>query len=234
MNFLTFHILENQNVLQRLFCLGKRSEYQKTIQLQRHASDPDKTEEQSEKHLFSHEKTSDTFVAQLIKKYYAPFIMRRSTKLVVLLVYLIYISSAIYGCAKLENGLQPTRLMLDDSPVVHFYNIQEEYFWKLGTQAQVAFTNPGNVSDPVVREKIFKIIRHFANSKHGMGTEGVDFWMNAFSEHLESNGAQLERTNGKEFYDQLNFYLSFDEYAFYRNDIHWENATIKNHITAFR
>jgi len=178
--------------------------------------------------------TADTYASHLIKNYYAPFLMHRTTKLVVVVAYVVYLAVSIYGCTKLKNGLQPTRLMMDDSPVVNYYKLQEAYFWDAGVQAQVAFTSAGDLSSRATREKVVRVLAEFANSAHGLGNDAIDFWMTAFDEYLGSSGLSLATLRDAEFFDSLNFFLSFDENAAYRNDIHWENSTTRSNITAFR
>uniref|UniRef100_A0A915IF61 Patched family protein n=1 Tax=Romanomermis culicivorax TaxID=13658 RepID=A0A915IF61_ROMCU len=64
-----------------------------------------------------------------------------------------------------------------------------------------------------------------------MGPDNVDFWLNNFNRMLYYDKGSIASTD---FYGDLEFFLSIEEHAQYRNDIHWENDTQIRLITAFR
>lgn len=105
-----------------------------------------------------------------------------------------------------------------------------------GTQAQIVFTQAGDISDTKNRLRIRSIVKEFAYSKHGMGDEGVDFWIDAFDTFLlDYNGQKLDNvTDRNEFYQNLLYFLSFDENAVYKSDIFWSANASQANITAFR
>lgn len=76
----------------------------------------------------------------------------------------------------------------------------------------------------------------FANSAHGMGKEGVTFWLNDFKDYIESNSQRtLDTLTNETFYAAVQEFLAIPELGGqYRNDIHWVNQSGKANITAFR
>jgi len=92
------------------------------------------------------------------------------------------------------------------------------------------------VADLENRRKIRSIMHEFAYSKHGMGDDGVDFWLDAFDIFLQDyNGLQLNNvTDKREFYQNLLYFLSFEENSVYKSDIYWSTNSTELSIVAFR
>lgn len=106
-----------------------------------------------------------------------------------------------------------------------------------GTQAHITFSNAGDLADKANRDRIFEIVDRFANNEHGMGQEGVTFWLKDFKKFQDNNynEAKLDSLTNATFYRSLQYFLSMDELGGqFRNDIHWSNASGRENITAFR
>jgi len=175
-----------------------------------------------------------TVIRRLIKTHYAPFLMKPSSKILIGFIYAGYLGASIYGCTILKNGLQPTKLVLDDSPVVTFYKLQEAYFWETGYQVQIAFSQAPDLALRENRLLVQDVLLKFATSRHGLGLESMEYFIGTFAEYMLDNGVFLDSMVRSEFYDNLRFFLSFDENARFRNDIRWANETSRDNITAFR
>uniref|UniRef100_A0A915HSM3 Patched family protein n=1 Tax=Romanomermis culicivorax TaxID=13658 RepID=A0A915HSM3_ROMCU len=68
-----------------------------------------------------------------------------------------------------------------------------------------------------------------------MGPQGVDFWLTSFENFmLEFNGQSLDTLRGEDFFANVDYFLSIEENAQYRNDVRWSNKSRPNNITAFR
>lgn len=163
--------------------------------------------------------------------------MNMYSKIATLILFLIYLATSIYGCCLLRQGLEPVKLLVDDSYAIEYYRNLEDYFWKYGVQVQIVFNDSGDLTDPDVRREIYDILRKFAMNSHATGLEGVDFWLVAFENFVQNRIGQT--TNpflGQSFYDNVHYFLSLDEYARYRNDIHWRTDLISGQsvIESFR
>lgn len=99
----------------------------------------------------------------------------------------------------------------------------------------ITFSNPGDLTDKSNRDRIFAIIERFANSKHGMGNEGIDCWLYEFNNFLKNyNKQSLDSLERDKFFKTVEYFLSLQEYAQYTNDLHWTNTSGQLNITAFR
>uniref|UniRef100_A0A915HSA6 SSD domain-containing protein n=1 Tax=Romanomermis culicivorax TaxID=13658 RepID=A0A915HSA6_ROMCU len=154
----------------RWFCLGSISGYQAPTK-----NDPkDRRALALSRSLSLREQTEGgkvpyqegTWISRTIRLHYAPFLMRLETKVAVFFIYVAYLAMAIYGCVTTRQGLEPMRLLVQDSYAIKYYIRLEQYFWHVGTQAQLVFSNAGDLSDPDNRRRIMQIINQFANSSH--------------------------------------------------------------------
>jgi len=222
---------DDSSRFQRFFCSGTITPTAKTLPLQLKSHLDLKSETVADETVTDEE---NTIIRQMIKNHYAPFLMKRSSKILIGLIYSVYLGVSIYGCTILKNGLQPTKLMLDDSPVVTFYKLQENYFWDTGSQVQIAFSQAPDLAFRENRLKVQKVLEAFATSKHSFGLESIEFILDAFAEYMLNNGVFIDSMTRSDFYENLRFFLSFDENARFRNDIRWANETSRDNITAFR
>lgn len=116
----------------RLFCLGTRvtsdeiSDSKPPLSAVQNPDGPDNG-------------TSGTWISKMIKLHYAPFLMKTSTKLAALFLYLVYLALSIYGCYICKQGLEPVRLVVSDSYTIKSFHRLEEYFWKIGKTKKIYF-----------------------------------------------------------------------------------------------
>nr|XP_056713093.1 patched domain-containing protein 3-like [Euleptes europaea] len=71
------------------------------------------------------------------RNYFGPFLMHRCTKVFVVVLYLGYLGSSIYGCTQVKEGIDLRNLANDNSYVVQYYNWYEEYFKEYGPRVMV-------------------------------------------------------------------------------------------------
>ncbi|KRX44636.1 Patched domain-containing protein 3, partial [Trichinella murrelli] len=161
-----------------------------------------------------------TWISRGFRNYFAPFLMKPWTKAGIVLLYLIYLGTSIYGCIGLKEGLEPVNLLVSDSYAINFYRDLERYFWHIGVQVQASFNRPGNLSDPTNRLQIYNIVQEFANSPHGMGEEGLEFWLYEFQQFLPKyNGLHVDDLDERRFYENLEAFLQFTENRRFANDV---------------
>ncbi|KRZ44461.1 Patched domain-containing protein 3, partial [Trichinella pseudospiralis] len=161
-----------------------------------------------------------TWISRGFRNYFAPFLMKPWTKAGIVLLYLVYLGTSIYGCIGLKEGLEPVNLLVSDSYAINFYRDLERYFWHIGVQVQATFNRPGNLSDPENRLKIYNIVQEFANSPHGMGEEGLEFWLYEFQQFLPKyNGLHVDDLDERRFYENLEAFLQFTENRRFANDV---------------
>lgn len=85
----------------------------------------------------------------LFADYIAPFLCRKVTRITLIAVYGLYIFGAFYGCSLLRPNLTPSRLLVDDSPLIHYLKLAETKIWSEGMVGRVYVNNaPDFTADP--------------------------------------------------------------------------------------
>jgi patched domain-containing protein len=101
--------------------------------------------------------------------------------------YGIYITFAIYGCFQLREGLEPVNLLVEDSYAIPHYRALEHYFWHYGAAVQVVVNNSPDLRIKEERDKIKLMVHEFANLRHTIGDESVQFWLPEMERYYEKD-----------------------------------------------
>jgi hypothetical protein len=67
-------------------------------------------------------------MGSFFRKYYVPFLFNFWTKLCILLLFIAYLSTAIWGLTKMEQGLDYDKLLLKSDPVVKTIAAEIDFF----------------------------------------------------------------------------------------------------------
>lgn len=120
------YFIEESSLAKRVFCLGSHIEVNENPNARR----PSFVRSQSGNDKITYEE--GTWISQMIRKHYAPFLMKNSTRFAVLFIYLGYLAISIYGCCILRQGLEPSKLLVEDSYARKYSKNIEKYFWSQG------------------------------------------------------------------------------------------------------
>ncbi|XP_048366273.1 patched domain-containing protein 3-like [Sphaerodactylus townsendi] len=71
------------------------------------------------------------------RKHFGPFLMQPWTKVFVVVLYLVYLGSSIYGCTRVKEGIDLRHLANDRSYVIKYYNWRDKYFEEYGERVMV-------------------------------------------------------------------------------------------------
>ncbi|KHJ48436.1 patched family protein [Trichuris suis] len=211
--------------LQRLFCIGSANAEQQ-------ACKPTKCLPQSE----AADNCDSGVASKWFMDSFAPFLTTSFGKAIVVLLYVVYLAAAIYGCTQIKEGLEPVNLLVEDSYAAKFYMELQRNFWSYGMPVQVAFNNPGDVSNAQTRFRIIDAVKAFAESSHGIGTAGLQFWLLDFDEFLPLHSHLfIDEIDRQQFYDHLRSFFHLFPTKAYEADVTWKglNGSIE-YITAFR
>ncbi|KAH0627544.1 hypothetical protein JD844_003355 [Phrynosoma platyrhinos] len=99
-------------------------------------------------------------------KYYGPFLVHSWVKTVVVILYVIYLGSSIYGCTQIKEGIDLRNLASDHSYVIQYYDWEEEYFSEYGPRVMVVVTENIAYWDPGVRADIENCMVTLENSSY--------------------------------------------------------------------
>nr|XP_056713089.1 patched domain-containing protein 3-like [Euleptes europaea] len=74
------------------------------------------------------------------RKHFGPFLMHPWTKVFVVVLYLGYLGSSIYGCTQIKEGIDLRNLATDHSYVIQYYDWTDEYFKQYGPRVMAVVT----------------------------------------------------------------------------------------------
>ncbi|KFD52451.1 patched family protein [Trichuris suis] len=178
------------------------------------------------------------FAQKMLEDWYAPVLMHPVMRFMVVLWFILYLALSIWFCSNLREGLEPVNLLVSDSYAIPHYRALGKYFWNYGTEVQVVVNNPPDVSEEAGRLKATELVRAFASSAHGMGMDGVMFWLFEFERFLiELKLPNLAFMSKKDFYESLRHFLELGAFERFRFDIFWEENPLnpdEGRISAYR
>ena len=88
---------------------------------------------------YDEEKGSETEhpMNRFFKRHYGPFLIKPWTKVGVVLLYVGYVTLAVYGCFQVQEGIEMSNLAADDSYVNKYYADERRYFSGYGPTVMV-------------------------------------------------------------------------------------------------
>ncbi|XP_032706719.1 patched domain-containing protein 3-like [Lontra canadensis] len=120
------------------------------------------------------------------RDYFGPFLTRTESKFFVVLVYILYIISSIYGCFHVQEGLDLRNLASDDSYITPYFNVEEEYFSDYGPRVMVIVTEILNYWDEGVRLKLEICLSDLENSDY-VDKSLTEFWLREYVQYTEKS-----------------------------------------------
>lgn len=125
------------------------------------------------------------------RDYLAVSLNRPLVKLVVLLVFMVYLLIGIYGCSVIKEGLDRRKLSRDDSYSVQFYDFEDKYFRQYPYRIQVVINETLNYSDPVVQQKVEDMLKKFEDSPYVADKSLTESWLRAYLSFLAQEDSYL-------------------------------------------
>lgn len=92
---------------------------------------------------------STTFISptrDLFANKISPLLCKPITRIIFIGIYGVYIFFAFYGCSLLEPNLTPSRLLVDDSPLIYYLKLAENKIWSEGVVGRVYINNAPDFS----------------------------------------------------------------------------------------
>ncbi|XP_028606068.2 patched domain-containing protein 3-like [Podarcis muralis] len=100
------------------------------------------------------------------RKYYGPFLMHSWTKVLVVVLYLIYLGISIFGCTQVQEGIDLRNLASDNSYVIQYYEWEKEYFSEYGPRVMVVVTESKAYWDSSVRADVENCMNALESSSY--------------------------------------------------------------------
>ncbi|XP_055448459.1 patched domain-containing protein 3 [Psammomys obesus] len=160
------------------------------------------------------------------RDYFGPFLTTTKAKFTVVLVYIFYIISSIYGCFQVQEGLDLRNLASDDSYITPYFNIEEDYFSDFGPRVMVIVTESVNYWDDNVRKKLDKCMIKFEENEY-VDKNLTEFWLEAYIKYMNNIGNDLNNKNT--FMNSISGFLT--NFPIFTHDI---NISSSNEIISSR
>nr|XP_045594269.1 patched domain-containing protein 3-like [Procambarus clarkii] len=141
----------------------------------------------------------------------AGFLNIPAVKTLVIIAFVLYLAVAFWGCTRLQEGLERSRLSLDNSYSVDFYNLESKYFREYPYRIQVSITGDVMYSDRETQKELMALLKRFESTPYSPGALYTESWLRAWLSFLERNQdfMSINITSEEEFCSQLReLYLS--------------------------
>ncbi|KAL6057838.1 hypothetical protein STEG23_034041 [Scotinomys teguina] len=160
------------------------------------------------------------------RDYFGPFLTTAKAKFFVVLIYIFYIISSIYGCFQVQEGLDLRNLASDDSYITPYFDVEEDYFSDYGPRVMVIVTESVNYWDGDVRQKLDNCMIKFEENEY-VDKNLTEFWLGAYIQYMNNNGNDPNDKNT--FMNNISGFLNFS--PIFKYDI---NISSSNEITSSR
>ncbi|CAI4233057.1 unnamed protein product [Auanema sp. JU1783] len=143
---------------------------------------------------------------------FAPIICHPLVRIALFFTYAVYIILAFYGCSLLHPNLTPSRLVVDDSPLIDYLHLAENKIWAEGLIGRVYVTNaPDFRKNPEKIETFLQMVHELETTPYSMGPNSTSLWLQDFNHYR-----QFFTEGDDRFYHTLK---SFTQVSF---NNHWE------------
>ncbi|XP_048200061.1 patched domain-containing protein 3 [Perognathus longimembris pacificus] len=160
------------------------------------------------------------------RDHFGPFLTTTKCKLFVVLTYILYIISSIYGCFHVQEGLDLRNLASDDSYIIPYFNTEQDYFSEYGPRVMVIVTESINYWEEDVRQELEKCLVRFEENSY-VDKNLTEFWLRQYVKYMKNSSQVLN--NKKTFMDNLSVFLS--TFPIFTYDV---NVSSANEITSSR
>lgn len=158
------------------------------------------------------------------EKYFGAALLHPCGKWMVIMLYVVYLVFAIWGCTQLQEGIQVHKLANIDSPLVHYYSQNDKYFGTYGPMIGVVITEKLDYSNPSVKNRLNEIMKEFEANSYFQEGRSVS-WLSEFTNFLDRTYQSPK--NMEKFTEILNDFLDLPKVDRFRGDLNVdENGVI--------
>ncbi|KAE8291266.1 Patched domain-containing protein 3 RND-type protein RNDEu-3 [Larimichthys crocea] len=166
------------------------------------------------------EKEETEPMSHFFEKFYGPFLTHKITKVCVFLIYAGYLAVSIYGCVRLEEGLDTKNLALDDSYIINYYDSQRQHFSEYSSNVMVAVTQPLLYWKEEDQNQLQSCISNFESLNYVNSTVA---WFLIFEQYANATHANI--SSQEAYLTNLNTFLKFS--PMFKQDINFTGNEIQ-------
>uniref|UniRef100_A0A2K5DVK2 Patched domain containing 3/pseudo n=1 Tax=Aotus nancymaae TaxID=37293 RepID=A0A2K5DVK2_AOTNA len=150
-------------------------------------------------------------VTLFFRDYFGPLLTSTESKFFVVFLYILYLTSSIYGCFQVGEGLDLRNLASDDSYITPYFNVEEGYFSDYGPRVMVIVTKKVDYWDKDVRQKLENCIKIFEKNYY-TDRNFTEFWLSAYI-NFPNFEYDVNISSSKEIISSRGFIQTTDVYS---------------------
>ncbi|KRT79642.1 Hedgehog receptor, partial [Oryctes borbonicus] len=118
---------------------------------------------------------------------FATFLNNNLVKVIVLLIFGLYLMGAGYGVTKIEEGLERRKVAKKDSYAIEFFDREDDYFREFPYRIQVIIRGEYDYSDVHIQRMVENLTQTFENTSYISNALYTESWLRSFIQYIERN-----------------------------------------------
>ncbi|KAI6172539.1 Patched domain-containing protein 3 [Aphelenchoides besseyi] len=188
------------------------------------SSSPSTSNSSSEYNLAS---KSRGVMGEFLRNYYIDLILNWKTKILMLFVFIAYLSLSIWGIVNMEQGLDYEKLLLKTDPLVRTVSVEIELFHG-GDQIEIAVPKAPDMRLSKNRALIEKIVREFESIEYSIGAKGTQIWTREYMKYANQTESFLKDDFDSWIRGVYEWSQLFAYYKLWSQDFVWLNENDPN------
>lgn len=145
------------------------------------------------------------FASNFFKEYYGPFLTKPLVKGLVLILYVMYIGTSVFGCFQVQQGIELYDLAADNSHVTRFLKKDRQHFSDYGPSVMVIVNEAFPYWDKTKRCHLQACMEDF-KEPHFVDTDIYTSWLDSYlsygqERHLNLDDKEVFLSNLPSFFD---------------------------------
>ncbi|KAL4002135.1 Patched family protein [Acanthocheilonema viteae] len=160
-------------------------------------------------------------LANFFRTTYSDWLFKPSVRLIILVIFVLYLIASIWGCMHMKLGLEPNELLSIDSYGREALSVMEKYFSDYGSYLHVWMYNLSEFN--FSNHQIWTVLEgEIALYEYTEYTGNSDSWLRAMMQYFQKN--DIEITSNNFVYILKNIFLSQPQFARYKRDILFDST----------
>ncbi|CAG9532728.1 unnamed protein product [Cercopithifilaria johnstoni] len=156
------------------------------------------------------------FLANFFRTTYSDWLFEPTARLIILVLFVLYLITSIWGCMHVKLGLQPNELLSIDSYGREALSVMEKYFSDYGSYLHVWMYNLSEFN--FSNGRIWTVLEsEIALYEYTEYTGSSDSWLRAMMQYFQKSNIEITPNNF--VYILKNIFLSQPQFARYKRDI---------------
>lgn len=170
--------------------------------------------------------SSDHLAHKFFHDYYAPFLTLKPVRVLTMIIYVVYVVGVVYCASRMEVNISPHKLVVDDSPLLEYFDLAEHYSWSDSVLAHVFITKSPDFRNKSEIDKFLNFTDKLQNmtefvDQTASPTDTQGLWLREYLAFLEYVTHITDGYN-EDFYDYMPDFLSTPDYKKYWIDMRFK------------